>query len=91
MRQLSWPLALGTVLALSACARGDTFSLVPAPDQPWLDSGWVGDDADQDGVSDESDCAPEDPTIHPGADEICNDGVDNDCDEMVDADDPGCA
>ncbi len=34
------------------------------------------------------DCADDDFTINPGADEDC-DGLDNDCDGLVDADDPG--
>lgn len=40
-------------------------------------------DADGDGAPDECDCAPSDPSIFPGAEEIC-DGVDNDCSEVVD-------
>ena len=40
-------------------------------------------DFDHDGVVDEDDCAPEDPTVFPGADEVC-DGKDNDCDTEVD-------
>ena len=40
-------------------------------------------DADGDGTPDAEDCAPDDPAIHPGAAETCND-VDNDCDGEVD-------
>lgn len=78
-------IALG---ALSACADGPM--LLPAPDR--FDTAWErGDDADGDGVEDENDCAPQDANVFPGADEICNDGEDNDCDELTDGDDPACA
>ena len=42
-------------------------------------------DTDGDGVLDGQDCEPEDATIYPGADEIC-DGIDNDCDDDIDED-----
>jgi len=51
-------------------------------------------DADQDGSRDTDDCAPEDPEVHPGAEEVC-DGVDNNCDDQIDegvpSDGDGCA
>ncbi len=51
-------------------------------------------DADGDGyVSDacgEDDCDDSDPSVHPGAPEICDDGVDNNCRGLIDCDDPEC-
>ena len=40
-------------------------------------------DSDGDGVPDTEDCDAEDPQVHPGADEVICDGVDNDCDEAT--------
>jgi len=48
------------------------------------------DDFDGDGSIDSVDCAPEDPNIHLGAAEICNDGIDNNCDSLVDCADNNC-
>jgi len=42
-------------------------------------------DDDNDGHSDDADCAPLDATINPAAMEVC-DGLDNDCDDSVDED-----
>jgi hypothetical protein len=44
-------------------------------------------DDDDDGWEDWEDCDDGDPAINPDADEICDDGIDNDCDELTDADD----
>jgi hypothetical protein len=47
-------------------------------------------DFDGDGVLDSSDCNPVDPEIYVGAPELCDDGIDNDCDSWVDCADGDC-
>ena len=44
----------------------------------------AGFDLDGDGWPDANDCDPTDPALNPGADEVCGDGLDNDCDDEID-------
>ena len=50
-------------------------------------SGWTYDDVDDDGWTDDEDCDDSDPDVNPEADEICDDGIDNDCDGLIDDED----
>ncbi|GEM_PF-2076295 len=76
------PLFLATLwLSLSACADGSTTP---------IDTGTVSAvsvaDADEDGYDETEDCDDSDSGVSPGATELC-DGVDNDCDGLIDEDD----
>lgn len=42
-------------------------------------------------VAASGDCRDDDAGVHPGAAEVCDDVLDNDCDGMVDCSDPDCA
>jgi hypothetical protein len=70
MRTLSWSLLTALVL-VTGCTK----------DEP--DTGFDGVDADNDGYFEDEDCDDNDATAYPGATEYC-DGVDNDCNELVD-------
>jgi len=48
------------------------------------------DDGFQDVACGKSDCDDTDPHIYPGAEEDCEDGIDNDCDGLVDSVDEEC-
>ena len=47
-------------------------------------------DSDADGWDADEDCNDDDPYVHPGADEVCDNEVDDDCDGDVDGDDTDC-
>lgn len=62
----------------------------PAPndDPPIVCPGLDGDD---DGwTTGDGDCDDLNPDVNPGADEVCGNGVDDDCDGNADGDDPDC-
>ena len=75
------PLDSGPDTAGDSGASPDTGATDTAPD----DTAPAPRDLDGDGVDDRTDCDDRDPARTPGADEVW-DGVDNDCDERVDAD-----
>jgi len=76
-------MAAGATTFLAAC-YGSPTDFVPA------DSGFDSNpavDLDLDGYTDDVDCNDDDAAIHPDAEEICDDAIDNNCDELIDADD----
>ncbi|MGM0556817.1 MAG: S1 family peptidase [Myxococcota bacterium] len=47
-------------------------------------------DADGDGFCEDVDCDDADADVNPDATEVCDDGIDNDCNGLVDDEDPAC-
>jgi hypothetical protein len=41
-------------------------------------------DNDQDGYCEDVDCDDSDPNVHPNASELCGNGIDDDCDDLID-------
>jgi cysteine-rich repeat protein len=69
-------------------------NLVDAQDPNALNCPIVCNDADFDGYDENCspvDCDGTDPNINPGAFEVCDDGVDNDCNGRTDCDDSACS
>jgi uncharacterized protein (TIGR03382 family) len=64
---------------------------VPSCDCPDADGdGWQDDTCTNRVCGAALDCDDGDAAVHPAAQEICNDGVDNDCDGLADAETPDC-
>ena len=67
--------------------------------QHWLEQCCPCIDGDGDGYGDpasscclfpELDCDDTNPDVNPGATEVCDNAIDDDCDELIDCDDPDC-
>jgi hypothetical protein len=88
MRRILWKsCSLLAGLAMGCFGKDDTMQ--PTPDYGVWDSSYR--DVDGDGWPADVDCDDDDDSIHPEATELCDDGVDNDCDEAIDADDDDCS
>lgn len=69
---------------LDADGAGDACDNCPTTPNP----GQLNSDGDASGAA--CDCDDSNPQVFVGATELCNDGIDNDCDGLVDASDPDC-
>ncbi len=82
MRKKLWSALSLATATLMGCADGCTTG-VPEYGVPVVDG-------DGDGWFEHQDCDDDQPTVHPEADEICDDAVDNDCDGQIDGADVDC-
>jgi hypothetical protein len=76
--------AVGSAMVLMACYAAGVY------DVPDLPSDTALEDLDDDGYNVDEDCDDLDPEVYPGAIEICDDAIDNDCDGDTDLDDTDC-
>jgi hypothetical protein len=93
---------LGRPMRVRTAARAVYDLSVAGPEHNFVAGGWlvhnkteifIDDDGDGyyvDMGAPNLDCDDADPTVHPGATEVCDDAVDNDCDDLTDLDDPDC-
>jgi hypothetical protein len=91
---------LGLVLALAACGGDihpyDNDGGGGGQDSARVDRGqqdtfWLDPNVDNDGdgyTYNQGDCDDTNPNVHPGAKEICTDGIDNDCNGYTDGQEP---
>lgn len=70
------PAFAALLLGLSACSGDDT------NDQALYGVAVV--DADEDGYFEGEDCDDDDPAVHPDAEEVPENGIDDDCDGTID-------
>ena len=78
-------------VALAGCKTLGDIDISETDPVNETDGGDPARDADDDGFVAADDCDDDDQTIHPGADEVAYDGIDQDCDgtDLVDVDEDG--
>lgn len=85
--------AIAAAFALGSCNIHDEDEDIP-PSEVDASDNEDGDedcvDADNDGWCVPDDCSDQNPLAHPGRVEDCDDGFDNDCNGLADADDAAC-
>jgi hypothetical protein len=85
MRRGLWALVIGALMAGCALEIGEPEDEVGSSARAVL---VPQADADHDGWAPPADCNDHDDKVNPGASEICNNGIDDDCDGVVD--EPEC-